>query len=661
MFTPQLADYRPPMYGGVAPRPYQAFDFSSMLGEGSAAAAGSMFLQPLLAQLMGGQGMTPGQFQPNRNFVDHIQAQQFFMQQQQAMATGAAMDRMQQQRILAGSFQMMGIPVGVQQQRFIDQATAQWQVVAPIFASAAPDMYDQWHGPIGGAANLAKQVHLGGRHLIDPLTGQYGMRGQSAGNLAGAVFNELYAPGRDLTRMNGLGAGRAGELFEELARRGYIGSLTRGETLQGLQKDMGFGTQQEMLQHFGRLGGVGAGAAMETPEMQKAMQTFDARRAASKIREMSGAVAAMRDIFGDMGVTNAPMSKLIDGLNQLTQGGLSTMGGAQLEMTARRLGNLARTSGMGMEVLSSVLMEGSGVADRMGVSRQFVPSATLGAGAFGQAYRTVGGANIPAFGRMDAEGMTLLDQRLRLGAMGSGMGNMLGAGARMVAEGMAAPGSDLHKMMQAVQNNQRTFTDSRGNTVDLAAVANNPQMFIDLAKASGVSASTIGQLLSDSHGNQGYSSRPATNIMNFVRGLSGAAEIDPMLMSAATSGIKGVLAGQGFGQDDINARSPAMAAALTSALRGMSVADRASPRRNAILSKVLRAQLGEAGYARLGSTNAERDAKLNQMIGGMNSGAGELAILSGYDSLEAMLDAHDPRTLAAAAAFDADNTFHATS
>lgn len=623
-FLNEISQYQP-MYSGVAPRPYQAFDFSSMLGQGAASQFGGMLMQPFLTQMMGQVGMVPGQFQPTMNLFDRMQAQQFFGEQQKSMRQAATADRFTTSKQMEGLFQMMGVPVGLEQQKFIRQASEGLSQAAPMLAAMMPDTWDAMHGLRGSATVMAQQFHLGGRHQIDPITGQIGMRGDSAGQLAKDVFGELFGPGKDVTQMRGLGAGRVGQMYEELSRRGYIGSSSKQEAMREL------GMNEKDL---------------EAPEAQQQLRNFDAKKVASKLKDLSGAVSAMRDIFGDMGKPNAPMSELINGLNALTQGGLASMSGQQLEQTVRKTAVLARNSGMGIDAMMGLMAGAAQRADQMGLDRQFVMGATQGAVSFGQAFRALGQGDVAAFKRMDAEGMTVMDQNLRLNAANSPMANMLGATARAVQSGMTTKDSDAERLMRAVRSGQKSFTSVAGKEVDISTMAQSPEQFIQMLQASGLTAAHAGQLLGATQANQEYVVKEDLGISNFVRKSQGAVDVDPVLRATAAMSINPALAAAGFNERESEALTGKMSEAVRETLRGMDPRDRDKDprRRNMLLAVKMRDSMGEDAYMRLGKSEEERQRSLLGMAEATVTNLDETVAgdpaLSAYKNHRNLLDAH---------------------
>ena len=165
------------------------------------------------------------------------------------------------------------------------------------------------------------------------------------------------------------------------------------------------------------------------------LRQFDANKIGNRLKNMSGAVAAMREIFGDMGKPNAPMSQLIEGLNALTQGGLATMNPAELERTVRTTQVIARTSGMGMQALT----EPDGPGRRHGPERWAWTAASASRrprvppSSAPPTVRSVA-ATSPAGAGAAATSMTIMDQQLRLNAAASPMSNRLGAVMRIVRD-----------------------------------------------------------------------------------------------------------------------------------------------------------------------------------------------------------------------------------
>lgn len=99
----------------------------------------------------------------------------------------------------------------------------------------------------------------------------------------------------------------------------------------------------------------------------------DASRSASKLKEYTEALSAVRDIFGDNGNPNAPMPALMAVLDQLTQGGMGQMNPAQVSSTLRQMQTLARETGTGMKQLAQM----SAVAGNLGQQLGLAPSITM--------------------------------------------------------------------------------------------------------------------------------------------------------------------------------------------------------------------------------------------------------------------------------------------
>jgi hypothetical protein len=338
-----------PMYGGVPIQPSQMFDLSGIPGFSGNSPMSQMLgmlLQGFLPALMG-PNYVPGQFAPTQNLFDHRYATQHFMQRRRAIETSSAADVETYFKLIRGMARMRGVEyeAGGEQEAAARRFAGDISMITPILGDMMPDLLDKMHGIRGSSQMMARSMFEAGRYQFDPASGRLGMSGDSAGSISKEVFNILYGPGADVSRMKSIGAGRAGQMYDELVRRGYgvPAALDEDESRMRLRRelarspgdirspelrqrrrellgDSGAG-ETDMLaaqDAFAKLGG--AMDRMNPQAMDAALRSFNAAKAAQTIEKMSGAVAAMRDIFGDMGRPNAPMVELLNGLQAMTQG-----------------------------------------------------------------------------------------------------------------------------------------------------------------------------------------------------------------------------------------------------------------------------------------------------------------------------------------------------
>lgn len=516
------------LFGG-AREPIQRLDFNfaeAGLGGAFSNPLVVMGLQGVLNSAFGGVGIMPAQFQPMQNLFDQYQDRAYWEARRVALAHGAQADRETYVQMLRGIAQMQGTPWGLEQQRAANVMAGDVAFMAPILAQTMPELFDALHGTRGSATVMASFLHRGGRYAVDPLTGRTGLSGEAAGALAGEMHARFFAPGADLSAWRGLSAGRAGMLYDELQTRGLmglsLGAMTPAEQAQALtgtpeaRRDALRRIRDEDPDRFARMrdaagvGGLPADdqvrrlaetegvaerairdiQAADPTRFNSLVQGFQAQQVANRLRNMAGAVSAMRDIFGDMGRPNAPMTELLEGINALTQGGLATMAPAELERMVRTTHALAEGSGMGLQAAMGLMAQGAGVADQLGLDRTFAVTAGQGAMAFGAAFAQVGEGDRAAWGRGTVDELTLLDQQLRLRADASPMANRLGAAMRFV-EAQEAAGAEvrgpLRAMAEAVRGHRAAFTNERGEAESLNLTEGR---WMDIMEASGADRAT---------------------------------------------------------------------------------------------------------------------------------------------------------------------------
>ena len=244
------------------------------------------------------------------------------------------------------------------------------------------------------------------------------------------------------------------------------------------------------------------------------IQAGQADRIAQRLKSLTGTVNAMRDIFGDMGRPNAPMRELLNGLEALTQGSMANMNPAAVESLVRTNYNLAKQSGLGMQGMLGLAGQAAGRADQLGLERGLVPYVMQGTMAYGAAANQVGGAwNIPSWGRLNAEQLTLQDQNLRLQGLASQTAN-IGAGMRrMKAMGFLQKGSEAEAIVEAIDRKETTYVDPKtGERKEIGFQTDERGMrrqrgyqdWMKLAQDAGVDHAVAREMFADKFANQEF-------------------------------------------------------------------------------------------------------------------------------------------------------------
>ena len=578
--------FTPPAYHGMSP-----FDRMPMFGgDNGPRYTGPMnvnsgsygpllqALAPQLLQMLMGNSHMPTQFFPEQNVYDQIQANKFYEANQKAMAVAARRDTGAIENTIGGITQMMtGQPLtDVQQARNHRIAGGISQYMPILTQLLGPDLIDQLHGSRGSATIFAQQIHQAMRTSVDPVTGGVGYSGESAGRLAQETFEQLFGQGADIGAMKGMSAGQAGMLVNELQTRGMLGqplgTLPIAERRSRLPRSLTddvvnrLAEQLPEVQKIVNEGGTPnddvLSAACSTirsthsrltdptaklteqdieklPGASEIIRAGDADRIKQRLGNLSGAVKAMRDIFGDMGNPNAPMREIMNGLDALTQGGMATMSPGELEMMVRKTHSIAKQTGIGMEGMIALTTQNAGLADQLGLDRSFAVSAAQQSALFGAAAGDRLRLDMPAWGALTKEQLTLGDDRLRMHAAASPLANQLNAAMRLADSGMATPaeGTELASFFKAVREGQSQY-DFGGEKRDIVMPhARFTQM---LERDAGVKGSEAYAVLMDTTGNQEFGQR--YNTTNTVRRVQTNDAARRMLQPTVGNRIRGVLA-----------------------------------------------------------------------------------------------------------------------
>jgi len=587
----------PPRYTGPA-------NFNTGMG-GNGMSAMLQMLMPFILSKMANNGRVPAQFFPEQGFYEQMQAQEFFMANQQAMQMATQSDTAAINRTIGGFSQMMGEEqtTAVRERNFRIASTTS-QMMPMLTQMLGPDLVDSLHGSRGSAAIFASQLHSALRTSRDPVTGAIGMSGESAGNISRGVYEKLFGEDYNPATLRGMSAGQAGMLAKELQTRGLLGVPLGGLGLEerraALPDDISDATFRRIARDTKAIRELGGDATQEQLDAATAgvrntyaklkdnttgpltaadidnedampggadlMRTADASRIAGRLKNMSGAVKAMREIFGDMGNPNAPMREIVDGLNKLTQGGLSSMSAEKLEMTVRKTQAIAKQTGMSVEGIMALTDQATQMGDPLGLHRKQAvfnaqQSALFAASGADSLY-----LDSRISGQVSAEHLAAADLQLRTHATAAPAANQMRAAIRMLNTGMVAPaeGSKLAKYIEAIKTGSKDyeFRMEEADYVDMLAEGPN-----------GANRGAVEMLLRDRLGNQSYGDeydiggtvRRNSMPRDAVQNLYGAAVRDALNMTTIAGGQElrdaGILksddelqimtrdVGQGFMQD----------------------------------------------------------------------------------------------------------------
>ena len=426
----------------TAPAPQMRTGFESLPGFNQPGMMGllmNQFLAPQLQRMMGRHGMIPGGLS-SQNILDYQEAQQFRSDQKFILQQSAAADESSYYDTLRGMQALTGQPFNAPQRAAARRLASTAAGMTPSIAPLAPELIDSMAGRTGSAAVMAMRMQQFNRFRTDPVTGLTGYSRESNAAEAEKVFETMYAP-ENMANMRGMRAGQVGQMYGEMMRRGMVGADARpmrqrvidaaGQAIGGDPADaaqvrdvLGLGEGEDLPQNLDtdqldKLRGL--------ESVQGNLRSFNATAVKSSLEGYVKAVTTMREIFGDAGVSNAPMSQLIQGLEALSQGTMTQIDPGSLNMMVRTTQQLARQSGMTIDAAIMMQQQGATTLQNLGVERNFAPQVTQGAMAFGQAATQAGvGAN-PAWGMENMDFQRQLDQNLRSAAVASPAFNALSA------------------------------------------------------------------------------------------------------------------------------------------------------------------------------------------------------------------------------------------
>ena len=365
---------------------------------------------------------------------------------------------------------------------------------------------DLFFGRRGSAVQLANSVNQVGFYRPDSVTGGDRMSQQSLQAFSSQLYSHLYGPDADLNDISGFSAGRAGSMMAELGQRGLlpqsIGNMSAGDRRKAFSgvDTKAMGLSSDVVDAINK--------NLPTEEIAKieggadAVRKIDATRVGNSLKEYGKALSAVREIFGDNGITNAPMQQLMAAMDSLTQSGGASMAPGKLENMLRRTQMASRDSGVSLEALMGLSARGGALAQQYGLSPEMAAESTIAAMETGRALRDTGGF-APGFGRLDANKAVLFAQEQNMQVDASKVGRYSGAIARIVAEneGNAAfKGTKMRSFVEALKRGDTTFydPDQQRNVSITEELGRNPDKFVgDMLGQAGISVSHFDSLVRD--------------------------------------------------------------------------------------------------------------------------------------------------------------------
>jgi hypothetical protein len=483
----------------------------------------NMVLQPMLGKFLGDKFMS-AQFLPMGNLYNQYRDKALFAAQQEAMRRGSEVDQQTYIDMFAGMAQMAGTPFGVRERRAASTLAGDMSRIMPMIAPMAPEMFDRLHGSRGSALIMAQQMNLGGRYQIDPVTGRTGLTGDSVSQLTRRVYDRLYGPDADVREMKGLGAGRAGQLYDEMSRRGLMGSgLSRDASLERIAT-----AQNTTVAELRKL---------DNPTLDMKLRQFEADRIADKLKNMAGAVAAMQDIFGEMGQPDAPMSMLMNGLQMLTQNGMQSMSPEQVERMVRTTSNIARAGGMDMTAMMQLVATAAQRGDQFGLDRRFAATSAQGAAAFATAYGNMAGG-MRRWGMADKDKAAALAVQLETNAAASPIAQQLATVMRLQEEfGGFKEGTEAKAIYEALARGDTEYTFGGAKKSVYLPSGYGEGSFLDVMQKGGMRGDVVEKVRYQTATNQ--KTIADKNLTAQARALQGKADIEPRLFQVFSSTMQG--------------------------------------------------------------------------------------------------------------------------
>lgn len=636
----------------------------------------SLALGPTFQNLMSKAGMTGMGLGHDQNIYDRFQAQQQQTQMQEQLRNAAQLDRSSFMNTMQGAAALMGVPMGGQQRLAANRLADLAVSGAPNIAQAYPEILDQLGGSRGSATVMTSKLANFGRYRMDPITGQMGTDPKSTQALASNIMDDMYSA-QNLSAMKGISAGQLGSMAESLSLRGLVGGSEFGR--EGLLRNLG-GIDQTTLMARAQAANGGAGIAGVTKGRDGAvdlskisasdldkltsdttvsskLRDFDANKIKTSLQSYVGAMAAMRDIFGDAGHPNAPIPALMQALEGMTSGAMGQVDPSKLGQMARQTYYLAKTAGISADSAMVMQQDAAVRGQQLGIESPFAIQATQSSLGFNAAMRAKGALATPVFGGMTESALTQANSNMFQQGVASNFGTKLGTLLRIQDKigAAGAQNTDLGKALAAINKNEETVMVG-GRTVRVQELTNSD--IETLGVQAGMTKNNVQQMLLQAPAaREALMNSPQS--LDYIRNVAQPAEIRTTLSRATSTILNSAASERGINTSDpaISKKLDTAAATIIADLSKQSAEVNRDPiKREAFIAARLEQLLPPDVLTKIREGQTADQAKENVRVKGLASVVSanlDTTVknnMTGYNTYADVSTANDPATLAASAA-----------
>lgn len=587
-------------------QPYNPYGGQGMMG---------MFMQMMSNQVAGQHGMMPMGFSGG-NMATTMRQMELTRHQREAIRRGGQQDIPMIMDTIRGAYQAAGQEWTPEVQQ---NALQMAETGIGFAAMGSPQMLDRLSGGRSATA-MATHMYSGGRHSLDPFTGNIGMSANSTGAMVGDIHRRFYGDRQDRegntiagsgasewrSRTKGVTAGEMGQLYSRLNREGMMSQIKPMSDRQAEDFEDASPDEQD--------------------DIKANRRKRAAKKTAKKLEEWTGTLAALKDVFGP----NSSFDDLMAKMEGMTGGQTSQMTGKEVERSIRNLANSGELAGVApLQVAQQVSAMSQGL-EGMGINGIFAQQ-FVGEGLnFSTGYRTSGAGSVSAWGLYGADRQRHEHQGNLLGASQSKLANRMGAVARLGDR----LGAD-------------TFTTKEGKKLYKALQRGEiPEQYADMSRGEFIEFMTENSELSEQEVQYALNAKNANQEAIYKHGLADATqkhqktEMRDRFMTPALGQSASVsLSGAGI-EDPKGELSGALGETMAGSISGMSANTLADTEaRNAAVAKDIEKKL-EATAAGRGPA-AEAAKKYLAKIGPKGSRERQRALVlmaeQGYSAMEQQL------------------------